>query len=157
MKVLIISSSPRKGGNSDTLCDRFLAGATDAGHTVEKIRLAEKDIAPCNACAACFKAGSCVIRDDAPEILQKMVDADVIVLASPVYFYSMTAQMKLLIDRCYSHFRAMIGKTLYFIITCADDKSGTIDTLGGLRGLLRCLPSGKEGGVIIANTQSVFS
>ena len=82
-KVLILSSSPRRNGNSDLLCDRFAEGAGKAGHQVEKIRLAEKKIGYCTACYAC-RNGKCPQQDDAPEILEKMLAADVIVLATPV-------------------------------------------------------------------------
>ena len=82
--VLILSGSPRKGGNSDILCDEFAKGATEAGHNVEKIRVPEKNIHPCIACYHCSKnSGACVFKDDMAEILQKMIDADVLVLASP--------------------------------------------------------------------------
>lgn len=99
-KVLILSGSPRKGGNSDILCDEFLRGAQDAGHKAEKIRVAEKKVAPCSGCYYCSThGGACVHKDDMADILQKMIDADVIVLASPVYFYSISAQLKAVIDR----------------------------------------------------------
>ena len=76
-KVLILSGSPRKGGNSDILCDEFAKGATEAGHNVEKIRVPEKNIHPCIACYHCSKnSGACVFKDDMAEILQKMIDAD---------------------------------------------------------------------------------
>ena len=93
-KVLIISASPRKGGNSDTLCDEFLRGAKDAGHDVEKIFLRDKKINYCTGCGLCNTNGysACSQKDDAPEILEKMVNADVIVLATPVYFYTMDGQ-----------------------------------------------------------------
>lgn len=85
-KVLILSGSPRKEGNSDLLCDEFAKGAEEVGNEVEKIRVAEKNIGYCRACYACKNTGKCVIADDMAEVLQKMIDADVIVLASPVYF-----------------------------------------------------------------------
>lgn len=91
-KVLILSGSPRKGGNSDTLCDEFMKGAIEAGNEVEKIFVAGKNIGYCKACYACKDTGVCVIKDDMAEVLQKMLDADVIVLSSPVYFYSISAQ-----------------------------------------------------------------
>lgn len=99
-KVLILSSSPRRGGNSDTLCDEFLRGAQEAGHEVEKIFLKDKTIHYCTGCGVCNEGKPCPQKDDAPEIVRKMVAADVIVLATPVYFYTMSAQMKTLIDRC---------------------------------------------------------
>lgn len=100
-KVLILSSSPRRGGNSDRLCDRFMAGAQQAGHEVEKIFLKDRRIGYCTGCGACYGgAGPCPQKDDAAGVIGKMVEADVIVMATPVYFYAMSAQMKTLIDRC---------------------------------------------------------
>ena len=100
-KVLILSSSPRRGGNSDRLCDRFMAGAQQAGHEVEKIFLKDRRIGYCTGCGACYGgAGPCPQKDDAAGVIGKMVEADVIVMATPVYFYTLSAQMKTLIDRC---------------------------------------------------------
>ena len=91
-KILILSGSPRNGGNSDILCDTFANGAAESGNEVEKIRVGAKKIAYCSACYYCrTHNGECVHKDDMAEILQKMIDADVIVLASPVYFYSIDA------------------------------------------------------------------
>ncbi len=84
-KVLIISSSPGKEGNSDILCDEFACGTREAGHDVEKIRLTEKNVGYCQGCYACQKLKKCVKNDDANEIVNKMLNADVIVLATPVY------------------------------------------------------------------------
>lgn len=89
-KVLILSSSPRRGGNSDTLCDDLLRGARDAGHEAEKIFLRDLRIGCCNGCGACSRHGSpCPQRDDAAAVIDKMVRADAIVLATPVYFLSL--------------------------------------------------------------------
>ena len=99
-KVLILSGSPRKGGNSDLLCDEFMRGAEEAGNVVEKVRVAEKKIGYCSACYYCGTSGGvCAKKDDMAELLQKVIDADVIVLASPVYFYSIDAQLNTVIDR----------------------------------------------------------
>ena len=121
--VLIISSSARKGGNSDTLCDRFAAGASDAGHAVEKVRLAEKNIGCCRGCYACSKSGVCVQGDDMGELLEKMEAADVIVLASPVYFYTVSGRLKNFIDRTLPHypFKDWAGKHWYFILAAAEN------------------------------------
>lgn len=149
MNVVAISSSPRSGGNSDVLCDQFLKGAGEAGHRTEKISLREKEISPCVACYGCRKTGRCVQRDDMEAILQKLADADVIVLAVPVYFYSMGAQMKMFIDRCLPRYREIKDKTFYYIVTAADPQHSAADeTIGGLRGFLRCLPGAKEAGII---------
>ena len=90
MKVLIISSSPRKDGNSEVLCDRFAKGASEAGHKVEILTLRDKRIAPCKACYACMESHTCVVKDDMEAIFPKLVEADTVVLASPVYFYSVS-------------------------------------------------------------------
>ena len=149
MKVLAISSSPRKGGNSDVLCDEFLKGAAESGHETQKIRLAEKNIAPCTACCGCVEHHACVRKDDMADVLDALKAADVIVLASPVYFYSICAQMKTMIDRCLAGYQEIRNKTFYLIVTAADPQHSTADeTLADFRGYLRCLPGAKEAGVI---------
>ena len=98
-KVLIISSSPRKGGNSETLADAFIRGAKEAGHQTEKICLYDKTISFCKGCLACLQYHRCVIHDDADVIAQKMRKADVLVFATPIYYYEMCGQMKTMLDR----------------------------------------------------------
>lgn len=149
MKVLIISSSPRKDGNSDVLCNQFAKGAAEAEHEVEKVNLREKTLSPCRACYGCMENHVCAIQDDMAEIFPKLVGADVIVLASPVYFYSLCSQMKILIDRCLVDHKSISGKQFYFIITAADPQhEAGNETLAAFRGFLRCLPDAKEAGVI---------
>lgn len=147
-KVLILSGSPRKGGNSDTLCDEFAHGAQESGNEVEKIRVAEKNIGYCRGCYAC-KNGPCVQKDDMGEILQKMIDADVLVLASPVYFYSVSAQLKTLIDRTVARWEEVRDKELYYIATCADEEvSSTDTTFACFRGYADCIEGAKERGAV---------
>ena len=98
-KVLIISSSPRKGGNSETLAAAFGKGARDAGNQVETVYLREKQVSFCKGCLACLKLGHCVIQDDAVEIAAKMHDANVLVFATPVYYYCVSGQLKTMLDR----------------------------------------------------------
>lgn len=149
MKVLAICASPRKGGNSDVLCDQFLKGAAECGNEVRKINLANMNISPCAACYGCTKSHRCVKNDDMEQILQELMDADKIVLATPVYFYSMDAQMKIMIDRCLPRYREIKDKDFYYIITAADPENSAADeTIAGLRGYLRCLPGAKEKGII---------
>ncbi|MBQ8357491.1 MAG: flavodoxin family protein [Clostridia bacterium] len=148
-KVLILSGSPRKNGNSDMLCDEFEKGATEAGHKVEKIRIAEKKIGYCRACYACKETGVCAIKDDMAEILQKMIDADVLVLASPVYFYSIDAQLKTLIDRTVARWLEVKDKEFYYIVTAADEELSSADTtLACFRGYAACVEGAKEMGAI---------
>ena len=100
LNALSMSGSPRKGGNSDTLCDQFMKGAQEAGNEVEKVWVQGRKVAPCLACYYCKDhKGECAIKDDMKEILEKMLAADVLVLSSPVYFYSISAQLKAVIDR----------------------------------------------------------
>lgn len=148
--VLILSSSPRKGGNSDTLCDQFRKGAEESGNRVEKIRIAELKIDACSACYGCKATGSCVKQDDMGQVIEKMRDADVIVLATPVYFYTMCAQMKTVIDRTLGGAQrpGLENKEFYLIATAADGKEAMERTVDGLRGYLECLPGAKEMGVI---------
>ena len=149
-KVLILSGSPRKGGNSDLLCDQFALGATEAGHQVEKIRVAEKQIGYCRACYACRDTGTCIIRDDMDDIMERIIDADVLVLASPVYFYSIDAQLKALIDRTVARWTEVQNKEFYYIVTAADEETASADTtLACFRGYAACVEGAKEMGVIL--------
>lgn len=138
-KILILGGSPRKGGNSDILCDEFRKGAEAAGHTVEKIRLQEKKINYCLACYGCRATGKCVQKDDANEIIDKMKAADVIVLATPVYFYSMSGQMKTIIDRAVAKWTQIIDKEFYFIATAAEEAHSMERTMEALAGFTDCL------------------
>lgn len=148
-KVLILSGSPRKNGNSDILCDEFAKGAKEAGHEVEKIRVAEKNISYCRACYACKETGKCIIQDDMADVLQKMIDADVIVLASPVYFYSIDAQLKALIDRTVARWLEVKDKEFYYIVTAADgEREAAETTIACFRGYADCVEGAKEMGVI---------
>lgn len=148
--VLIISSSPRRHGNSDLLCDMFAKGAEESGNNVEKIFLKDKEINYCIGCGVCNTTHRCVIKDDMAEILDEMVNADVIVLATPVYFYSMAAQMKTLIDRTVPRYTEISDKDFYFIMTAADpDRAALERTLEGFRGFTEdCLDGAREAGII---------
>jgi multimeric flavodoxin WrbA len=149
-RVLILAGSPRKGGNSDLLCEQFRHGAEKAGHQVEKIGLRDKQINYCVACDACQKnGGACVQQDDMTDILDRMIAADVIVMATPVYFYTMNAQMKTLIDRTYARYTEISGKEFYFLMTAAVGNQALLErTLEGFRGFTSCLNGAREKGVV---------
>jgi len=149
-RVLILSASPRKGGNSDTLCGEFMRGAQDAGNTVEKIALREQKIGYCTGCGVCNSTHRCVQKDDMTEVLEKMVEADVIVLATPVYFYAMSGQMKTLIDRTVPRYTEIADKDFYFIVTAADTDTKMMKrTIEGFRGFTEdCLDSAHEKGIV---------
>ena len=149
-KVLILSGSPRKNGNSDTLCDAFMKGAQKSGHDVEKIYIASKNISYCRGCYFCQRNnGICAIKDDMPEIIEKMISADVIVLSSPIYFYSINAQMKAVIDRTVARWLEIKDKEFYYIMTGAEDSSTVTDiALECFRGFASCLEGSQEKGFI---------
>ncbi|MGN0636104.1 MAG: flavodoxin family protein [Acutalibacteraceae bacterium] len=148
--VLILSASPRKGGNSDILCDRFAEGAAESGHRVEKIFLSSGNIGYCRGCGVCNTTHKCVQKDDMAEILDKMVIADVIVLATPVYFYTMDGQMKTCIDRTVPRYTQMRNKDFYFILTAADpEKANLARTMEAFRGFTQdCLSGAREAGIV---------
>jgi multimeric flavodoxin WrbA len=147
--ILILSASPRKEGNSDRLCDEFRHGAIEAGNRVEKLSLRDKKIGYCGACGACEKTRACVQRDDMADILEKMIGADVIVMATPVYFYTMAAQMKTLIDRTVARYTEISGKEFYFIATAADGERKNLErTIESLRGFTACLNDPIERGIV---------
>jgi multimeric flavodoxin WrbA len=148
-RVLILSSSPRKKGNSNALCDRFMEGAVEAKHKVEKVVLAEKKINYCTGCYACRGNGKCTQKDDMAQILDSMIAADVIVMATPVYFYTMCAQMKAVIDRCVARYTKIANKEFYFIVAAADgNKAAMKPTIEGFRAFTSCLPGAKEKGIV---------
>lgn len=100
MKILGIMGSPRIKSNTDLLLDEALKGAQSQGAEVEKIVVDRLNLSPCREYYGCLRDGNCVIRDDMDEIYPKLLDADVVIVASPIFFYGLTAQIKALIDRC---------------------------------------------------------
>lgn len=148
--VLILSGSPRKNGNSDLLCDEFARGAEKAGHKVEKICVAEKNIGYCRACYYCRDhKGECVLKDDMAEVMQKIIDCDCLVLASPVYFYSIDAQLKAVIDRTVARWTEVKNKELYYIVTAADGENEAAETtVACFRGYADCIDGAEERGIV---------
>ncbi len=151
--VLIISSSPRKNGNSDMLCDEFLRGAADAGHNPEKIFLRDKKINYCTGCGFCNTNDytKCSQQDDINELMDKMENSDVIVFATPIYFYAIAGQMKTFIDRICSRYTHLSNKEFYYIMTAADSSENTVQfALGEFKGLMACLNNPVEKGYLFA-------
>ena len=99
MDVLVFLGSPRKGGNSEVLTEALLEGVRQAGGSPEIIRLCDLEISPCLSCGGCDKTGKCVVKDDMIPLLKKIITTDKIILASPIYFYGITAQAKAFVDR----------------------------------------------------------
>lgn len=139
-KVLIISTSPRRGGNSETLADAFAKGAAEAGHDTQKICLYDKTIHFCQGCLACQQTQRCVIHDDAEAIVQQMKTADVLVFATPVYFYEMSGQMKTLLDRTNPLFPSDYAfRNVYLLASAAEDEDTAMDgAIKGLQGWIDC-------------------
>ncbi len=98
-EVLILEGSPRKGGNTAILMDAVTRGIVAAGGRPERIRVADRQVAPCVGCGGCDKTGSCVVKDEMTDIYEKIHSARRLILASPIYFYALTAQLKAVIDR----------------------------------------------------------
>ena len=148
--VCIISSSPRKNGNSDQLAHEFEKGALEAGNEVHFISLREKKIHYCIACDYCRShGGTCVQKDDMQEINEILKKADVLVLATPVYYYNVSAQMKTLIDRTYACFMDMKNVELYYLATSADPNRDSIDgAIRAFHGFEICIPYAECKGVI---------
>lgn len=149
--VLILSSSPRRGGNSESLCLQFSKGAEEAGHKVEMININDYDIRYFNQ-REYDREASAAESDDAAAIIAKMKEADVIVLSSPVYFYNMTAQLKALIDRTYGYEKDLKDKEFFYIATSTDhDEAATDGVFEAFHGFARCLYGSVERGVIRGN------
>ena len=139
-RVLIISSSPRKGGNSETLAAAFARGAQAAGNQVETVYLREKQYGFCKGCFACLKLGHCVIKDDAVDIAARMHDADVLVFATPVYYYSVSGQLKTMLDRANPLYDSDYAFTkAYLLATAAEDEPETVEgTAKAVQGWVDC-------------------
>jgi multimeric flavodoxin WrbA len=148
-KVLVLSATPRRGGNSEILAEQVVAGARAAGAVVEKIRLADLRIEPCDACDACQgeRETACLIADDMEGFYPKLLQADALVFAAPIYFFGACAQMKCFLDRTYAlggggDWTAMAGKRAGVILTYGDSNplySGVANAYGMFRDACRFL------------------
>ena len=143
--VIVISTSLRRGSNSDMLADQFIAGAKAAGNNVEKISLVGKNIQFCKGCLGCQKLGHCVINDDA-----KVLKADVICWATPIYYYEMSGQMKTLIDRMNAMYELDYQfRDVYLLTTAAEDEEQTPKRAeAGLTGWIDCYPKSRLAGTL---------
>ena len=148
--VLVISTSLRPLSNSDLLADAFAEGAAAAGHEVEKVSLRGKNIGFCTGCLACQKTQRCVIRDDAPEIVQKMKASDIVAFATPVYYYEMSGQLKTLLDRANPLFPGEYAfRDIYLLASAAEDDERAVDgALHGLKGWVCCFDKCRIAGVV---------
>ena len=135
-KIVVISTSLRANSNSDALAKAFAEGAEKAGNSVEYISLRNKKIGFCMGCLACQEKGECVLKDDAIAIAEAVLNADVVAWATPIYYYEMSGQMKVLIDRMNSMFpKNYKFRDIYFLSAAAEDADYVpAKALAGLRG-----------------------
>ena len=144
-RIIVISTSLRHGSNSDMLADKFVEGAKAAGNDVEKISLVGKDIQFCKGCMGCQKLGKCVIQDDVNDIMAKVLEADVVAWATPIYYYEMSGQMKTLIDRMNAMYEQDYKfRDVYLLTTAAEDEDDTPKRAEtGLGGWIACYPKSR--------------
>ncbi len=149
-KIIVISTSLRENANSDILADEFIKGALENQNDVEKISLKGKNISFCKGCLACQKLGKCVIEDSVNEIIEKVKEADVLVWATPVYYYTMSGQMKTLMDRMNALYSLDYKfREIYLIATAADaPKTAIKGTLDALECWMSCFGGVKLMGAI---------
>jgi multimeric flavodoxin WrbA len=147
-KILILKGSPRERGNSSALANRAAEGAQAAGAQVESVYLHGLDIRPCDACDLCLEQGECVIEDDMRPLYSKLAGADAILLASPVYWFTFSAQLKLCMDRWYAFqahkWKEISGKPFGIILTYGDSDlytSGAINAIHTFETMCRFLDS----------------
>ena len=149
-KVLIISTSLRGGSNSDILAKECEKGAKEAGHEVEYISLKGKDIKFCIGCLTCQTKGSCVLTDDVAEIMEKVLAAEVIVYATPIYYYEMSGQMKTMLDRGNPLYAADYAFRDVYLLAAAAEEGDDVwsRAASGLEGWVKCFPKAKLAGVV---------
>ena len=149
-RVIIISTSLRRGSNSDKLADKFVEGAKATGNDVEKISLTGKNIQFCKGCLACQQLGKCVINDDVNAIMAKVLEADVVAWATPIYYYEMSGQMKTLIDRMNAMYPLDYKfRDVYLLTTAAEDEEYVPKRAeAGLTGWIECYPKSRLAGTL---------
>ena len=149
-KVIVISTSLRRGSNSDMLAEQFIEGVKATGNEVEKVSLTDKNIQFCKGCMACQKLGRCVIKDDVNDIMAKVLKADVICWATPIYYYEMSVQMKTLIDRMNAMYEQDYQfRDIYLLTTAAEDEDETPKRAEmGLMGWIDCYPKSRLAGTL---------
>ncbi len=148
--VLVISSSLRKNSNSDAMAEAFAEGARATGHQVETISLRDKAIHFCKGCLACQKTQACVQHDDAAGIVQKMLHADVLCFATPIYYYAVSGQLKTMLDRANPLFPADYAfRDVYLLAAAAEDNPAAMDgAVNELEGWVACFPKSRLAGVV---------
>ena len=149
-KILIVSTSPRKNSNSEALALAFAEGAKAAGHEVDFVSLRGKTLDFCRGCFVCQEKLRCVIRDDGDEICRKAVDADVLVFATPIYYYEMSGQLKTLLDRLNPLFPSDYAfRDVYLLSAAAEDEAEVPRrAISGLEGWIACFERARLAGTV---------
>ena len=149
-KVVVLSTSLRPGSNSHALAEKFAEGATAAGNEVEFISLRGKEIKFCIGCLSCQKTGACVFKDDVPAIMDRVLNADAVCWATPIYYYEMSGQMKTLIDRMNAMYPLDYQfRDVYLLTTAAEDEEHVPQRAqAGLTGWIDCYPKSRLAGTI---------
>ncbi len=138
--IVVVSSTPRNNGNSDVLANEFVRGAKEAGHNVTKVDIRKMSLNFCKGCFYCRTHGECVIKDDVNALLSVVQNADVLVFATPIYYYEMSGQLKTFLDRLNPLYDKENKFTdVYCIMTAADDDPSAMDkAIGGVQGWIDC-------------------
>lgn len=150
-KVVVLSTSLRSNSNSELLAKSFVEGSKESGNEVEYISLKNKDIRFCIGCLACQKLGHCVIKDDVTDIMDSVLYADVVVWASPIYYYEMSGQMKTLIDRLNPMYsKDYRFRDIYLLATAAEEGDEVIEkAITGLNGWIDCFEKTSIKGTVL--------
>lgn len=151
-KVVVLSTSLRNNSNSELLAKSFVDGAKDSGNEVKYISLKNKDIRFCIGCLACQKTGHCVIKDDVADIMNSVLEADVVVWSTPIYYFEMSGQMKTLIDRLNPMYsKDYKFRDVYLLATAAEEGDEVFEkVITGLNGWIDCFEKTTIKGTILA-------
>lgn len=139
-KIFIVSSTPRANGNSDILAEEFARGAREAGHSVDKVNIRDMELQFCIGCLDCQKTGKCVLRDGMNELYGRIKNADILVFATPIYFYEMSGQLKTFLDRLNPLYpKRNKFSAVYLLIAAAEDEESAADgAIKGVQGWIDC-------------------
>ncbi len=149
-KVIVVTSSPRKGGNSETLADMFAQGAKSAGHEVEQVAVRDVKLQFCTGCMYCHSHDKCVLNDGMNALYSKFQNADVLAFATPVYYYAVSGQLKTFLDRLNPLYtRKNKFKEVYLLATAADDSEAAMNgSVSDIQGWIDCFDGVELKGVI---------
>lgn len=151
MKIVILQGSPNKKGSTNILVEKFSQGAEEAGHSIKRFDLVDMNISPCTGCVTCGYEGPCILQDDNQKIRRAILEADMIVFATPLYYYGMSAQLKIVVDRFCAYNSSITGKHMKSALLAVawNSDSWTFDALEShYRTLVRYLDLEDQGMVL---------